>query len=305
MPRPLDGLNASQRAAVTHPGGPLLVVGGAGTGKTRVVVRRFAWLIERGLAPGAVLALACSAPTAAAMRACLEKIVERPYDELWASTFEAFCARLLREEALEAGLDPFFAPASRADRVALLLDRVDALALRRHEIRGNPAPLVASFVRRIDRLKEELAEATDFRRHAEGLAAAADAEAARAHAERELEFARVFAEHDRLLSESGALDAGDLVLHAIRLLREKPHVRERVGDRFRHVLVDEYEEANAAHDALVGLLAGEQRNLTVAVDEDQAIRRAAAGARPNAAGLRRRYPDATIVRLRRRHRFGG
>src|SRR5947209_6339747 len=102
MSESLDGLNVAQRAAVTHPEGPLLVVAGAGTGKTRTLTRRFAWLVEEGLAPDAVLALTFSSPAAAEMRERLETLIEAPYEELHVSTFHAFCSRLLQEEALEA-----------------------------------------------------------------------------------------------------------------------------------------------------------------------------------------------------------
>ena len=225
MPGALDGLNRLQQAAVSHPGGPLLVVAGAGTGKTRTLSRRFAWLVEQGVPADAVLALTFSSPAASEMRERLEALLEDPYEELHVATFHSFCTRLLQDEALEAGVDPFLSPVTPADRLALLLERLDDLTLRHHETRGNPAPLLASFVSRIDRLKDEMVSAADYRRHAERLAAAPDGDAARAHAERELEFARLYEDHDRLLTERGALDFGDLIVRAFRLLHECPHVR--------------------------------------------------------------------------------
>src|SRR5215213_9995800 len=227
MPGSLDGLNAAQRAAVTHPEGPVLVVAGAGTGKTRVLTRRFAWLVEQGVPPEAILALTFSSTAAAEMRERLEALVEDPWEELHVSTFHGFCSRLLADEALEAGLDPFFAPVTPADRLALLLDRQGDLTLREHEIRGNPAPLLASFVSRIDRLKDEMVGCDAFRAYAEELVercAGAD-DAARAHAGRELEFAGVYTGHDQLLAEQGALDFGELICRAYALLHEHPHVR--------------------------------------------------------------------------------
>src|ERR671922_1140859 len=226
-----DGLTRSQQAAVTHPGGPLLVVAGAGTGKTRTLTSRFAWLVEQGVPADAVLALTFSSPAASEMRERLEALLEDPYEELHVSTFHSFCTRLLQDEALEAGVDPFLSPVTPADRLALLLERLDDLTLRHHETRGNPAPLLASFVSRIDRLKDEMVSAEDYARYAERLAGAPDGDAARAHAERELEFGRLYADHDRLLSERGALDFGDLILRAFRLLHECPHVRQRAEVR--------------------------------------------------------------------------
>jgi DNA helicase-2/ATP-dependent DNA helicase PcrA len=287
MPALLDGLNASQRAVVAHSGGPLLVVAGPGTGKTRTLTERYAWLVEEGVPAECVLALTFSEPAAAAMRERLEDLLDRPYEELNVLTFHSFCVKLLQDEALEAGVDPFFSPVTPADRLALLLDRIDELSLRHHEIRGNPAPLLGSFVSRIDRLKEEMVSADEVRAWAEGLPA--DTDAARARNCREREFARVYRDHDRLLDERGALDYGDLVLRAFRLLHECPHVRERTARRFRHLLVDEHQEATRAQRMLLHLLADEHEGLTVVADDER---------------LADELPGIEIVRLDRNVRSG-
>src|SRR5262245_63644 len=302
MPESLDGLNAAQRAAVTHPGGPLLVVAGAGTGKTRTLTRRFAWLVEQGVPAEEVLALTFSSPAAAEMRERLEALLESPYEELHVATFHSFCQRLLQDEALEAGVDPFFSPVTPADRLALLLERIDDLSIREHEIRGNPAPLLASFVSRIDRLKDEMIAAEDFLAYARGLDTGGDA--ARAAAARELEFASVYASHDRLLTERGALDFGDLILRAFRLLHERPHVRERVARRFRHVLVDEYQDTNFAQGMLLRLLVEEHGNVTVVGDDDQAIYRFRGASQKNLVDFQEEFPEAAIVRLEENYRSG-
>jgi DNA helicase-2/ATP-dependent DNA helicase PcrA len=267
MPALLDGLNASQRAVVAHSGGPLLVVGGPGTGKTRALTERYAWLVEEGVPAECVLALTFSDPAGAAMRADLEGLLDRPYEELNVLTFHSFCVKLLQDEALEAGVGPFFSRVTPADRLALLLDRIDELSLRHHEIRGNPAPLLGSFVSRIDRLKEEMVTAEEVRAWAERLPM--DTDAARAHNCREREFARLYRDHDRLLEERGALDFGDLVLRSFRLLHECPHVRERTARRFRHLLVDEYQQATRAQHMLLHLLADEHEGLTVVADDER------------------------------------
>src|SRR5207248_2625183 len=170
-----------------------LVVGGAGTGKSRVLLARFEWLAKHGTAPDAILALVHSAGAADEMRERLESDIVAPFEELCVSTFHGFCARMLHDEALEAGLDPFFATVTPADRLALMLDRLDDLTLRRHEIRGNPAPLLASFIARIDRLKDELITCRDYARYAGELQRSAGSDAERVHAGREHEFARRYA----------------------------------------------------------------------------------------------------------------
>jgi len=306
MPGPLDGLNRSQLRAVTHPGGPLLAVAGAGTGKTRIVTARFAWLVEQGAAPDELLALTFSSPAAAEMRERLETLIESPYEDLHVATFHSFCSRLLAEEALEVGLDPFFSPVTPADRLALLLERIEELTIRHHEIRGNPAPLLASFVSRIDRLKDEMVSCADYRAYAERLIdeAGDGDDASRASAARELEFARLYADHDRLLAERGALDFGDLIVRAFRMLHEKPHVRERVSRRFRHVLVDEYQDINFAQGLLLRLLVEQHENVTVVGDDDQAIYRFRGVSEKNLRDFEREFPKTIVVRLERSYRSG-
>jgi DNA helicase-2/ATP-dependent DNA helicase PcrA len=321
---PLDGLTEPQRAAATHAGGALMVTGGAGSGKTTVLAHRFAWLAAQapaseGELPGAdrILMLVHSARAREEMCELLGELVAPPYGQLHVQTFDELCRGLLADEALEAGLDPLFVPMTRADRVALLLDRLGDLTLRQHEIRGNPAPLLASFVERIDRLKEEMVEPEDLLartraalEQAEAAAAGPDgqlsadsqlsggtADAARVLAAREVEFARLYADHDRLLAERGALDGGDLVLTSYRLLHDRPHVRARVADRFTHVLVDEYQEATLAQVMVLRLLCREHGQLTVAGDDAQTLRRFGAIGGRNVADFTREHSEATVIGL--------
>ena len=304
MPGALDGLNRSQEEAVTHEGGPLVIVAPAGTGKTRTLTARFAWLVEQGVPADAILALTFSSPAAAEMRERLELLIETPYEELHVATFHSFCVRLLQDEALEACVDPFLSPVTPADRLALLLERLNELSLRHHEIRGNPAPLLASFVSRIDRLKDEMISADDYRSYAEQLGDTAEGDAARARAARELEFARLYADHDRLLAQRGALDFGDLIVRAFRLLHERPHVRERVASRFQHVLVDEYQDTNFAQGMLLRLLVEEHRNVTVVGDDDQAIYRFRGASQKNLLDFQAEFPEVELIRLERNYRSG-
>src|SRR3954453_23326258 len=289
-------------SAVAHPAAPLLVLGGAGTGKSRVLCERFTHLVAAGTAPGSVLSLALSTDAAARTRERVEASIDTPFEELWVETFQGFCARLVRDEALEAGLDPFFAPVTQADRLALLLERIDDLSLRRHEIGGNPALLLASFLVRIYRPKEERVSPAEYQAHAERLAREAADDAGRARARREFEFARLYADHDALLADRGALDWGGLVLHAFELLHRKPHVRARVAARFDHVLVDDFQDVTFSEAALLRLLTEEIANVTVAADDDQAIRRDGRAASKNVSDFQREHPDATVVTLVDSHR---
>lgn len=293
-------LTAAQERAITHARGPLLVLGAAGTGKTTVLVQRLRWLCEQGARPESILVLSPSSAAAAELRRRVEDALDRPYEELAVHSVRDVCARLLRDEIAEAGVDPFFAAVTRADRLALLLDRIDELHLRRHDIGGRPAVLLAGVLDRIDRLKDELVSAADYVAWADALPAEDDV--GRARAAREVEFARLYLDHDRLLAAEGALDAGELVLRAIALLRGHPHVRARVAQRYRHVLVDDLADLGFAPALLVELLAAEHGNLTAATDDDQAARRLRAAATKNVRDFQRVHPDAEIVRLERSQR---
>ena len=177
-----------------------------------------------------VLVLTGSEAAADALRGEVEALLDRGFEELAVHTVPGFSARLLHDEALEAGPRPVRRrPSRRADRLAMLLERVDELTLRLHDFRGNPAALLAGVIARIDRLKDAMVTADEY--------AALGGDAARratTRAEREREFGAVYTTHDRLLAQQGALDFGDLVLHAHALLRDKPHVRARAAARYRH-----------------------------------------------------------------------
>jgi len=294
--------STAQRAAITHPGGPLLIIAAAGTGKTHALVERFAWLTEQGTPADAILVLTYSGDQADDLRERIEARVPARYEELSVTTFQGFCARLLREEALEAGVDPFAAPVTASDRLAMLLERIDELPLASHDLRGNPSALLGSIVQRIDRLKDELVTADRYEAWAAELPDASDGE--RIRAAREREFAAIYAAHDRMLAEAGGLDFGDLALHALGLLRSKPSVRARVAARFRHVLVDELQDSAYAQGLLLRLLVAEHGNVTAAADDDQSIHRFRGASTKAVADFRAAWPDAAILRLSESFRSG-
>ena len=285
MPVPLDGLTSAQARAVTHTRGPLAVVAGAGTGKTRVLAERFTWLVDQGVAPEAIVLLTLSAPAADTVRAEVETaLAERAFEELAITTVGDLALRLLRDEALEAGLDPFVLPATPADRLALLLDRVDELPLAHHDLAGNPAAALARILARIDRAKDEAITAGAWATWSSALPEGTEG------AEREREFAALYAVHDRMLADCGALDTGDLVLRAHALLADRPHVRARTAERYAHVLVDDFHDLTRAQARLVGGLVAEHGNLVVTVDPDQRLDPGAPGVLRNLDALRALWP---------------
>ncbi len=292
----------AQRRVAAHRDGPLLVTGPAGSGRSEALALRIASLAASGVAPERVLVLTCSRTAAARLRERAEELLAHGYEELWVMTYEAAAERLLREHALEAELDPFFATVRLTDRLAILLDRLDDLPLRRHEIRGNPAGLLARLLRRIDALKAHAVTPERFRDWAERAVREARPGGDRERARRELEFAAIYARHEALLRERASLDAGELVLELERLLAGDAGVRQAVLERFPYVMADELEDAGAAQRALLERLAGERENLVCACDPMQAVRLPRAA--DAAAAFRRRHPGAPEVELGAPVRFG-
>lgn len=237
-----------QERAVAHGGGPLLVLGAAGTGKTEVLARRLARLAAEGTGPEQVLVIASTRATAKRLRERAEALLEGPFEELWIGSWETTCERLLREHADAAGLDPFFDVLGPAERLAMLLDRLDDLPLRHHAIRGNPAGLLARLLERIDALKAGLERP-------------------------EPELTEFCAAHDRILADSGNLDEGDVFLTLDKLLAERPDVRLTIAERFAYVMVDELEDATPAQRAILSSLASENPNQLYALDVDAEIDR--------------------------------
>ena len=304
---PADGtiapieLTGPQAQAVQHDEGPLLVLGCAGTGRSEVLARRLARLAAAGTGPERVLLVTSSAAAARHLRLRAESLIEGPYEELWVGTWEAIGERLLRDYSSEAGLDPFFEVLGPAERLAMLLDRTGELPLRHHEIRGNPAGLLARLLRRIDALKAEAIDAETLAAFAQERVRAAADEAALEAARREREFADLYAAHDRILAAICSLDSGDVALTLRRLLAERADVRRDLARRFVHVMVDELEDATVARWAILAELGAESTNLLCALDDDQATR--GPGAR-GAGWFRELHPQADVVVLDRAFRGG-
>jgi DNA helicase II / ATP-dependent DNA helicase PcrA len=301
-PRPLP--TDAQLRVIGHGEGAMLVTGPAGSGRSEALARRLARLSGEGTAPERVLLLTRSRSAAGRLRTRAAALIEIPYEELWIFTYEAAAERLLREHALEAGLDPFFATVRAADRLALLLDRLDDLSLRRHEIRGNPAGLLARLIRRVDALKAEGITPARLRDLAERGEREAEGADEREGAIREREFADFYASHDRVLRECGSLDPADLVIELRRLLTDRADVRAALAKRFPYLMVDELEDAGAAHRGLIDALAATHGNVVCACDTAQSIRRPAIAMRDPSPSFLERHPGAERVALDRPQRFG-
>ncbi len=276
----LSGLNEAQREAVTHGEGPLLVAAGPGSGKTRVVTHRLAWLLRQGVGPEGLLAVTFTNRAAAEMRERVRRLV--PSEGLWVSTFHSACARVLRENAEAAGLPRAFSIYDEEDR-RRLLRRV----LREMDLAADlftPGALGA----RVSRWKNE------------GVLPAGAREAA--WGPREEGMARAYARYEEALAGAGALDFDDLLLRAWRLLEQRPDVLARYAARLRHVLVDEYQDTNRVQFLLARALASGTRNLCAVGDPDQSIYGWRGADLRNILEFQAQFPDAKVVRLERNYR---
>jgi DNA helicase-2/ATP-dependent DNA helicase PcrA len=271
-------LAEAQQRAVHHGEGPLLLAGAAGTGKTEALARRVARLAGEGNGPERVLVLASSRATAQRLQDRVEALLDSPYQELWIGTWGTIGERLLREHSTAAGLDPFFDVLDPAERLAMLLDRLDDLPLRNQEIRGNPAGLLAKLLAQIDELKSGSEPP-------------------------EPELAEFCAAHDRILAESGNLDRGDIFLTLNKLLHERPDVSAEIATRFSYVMVDEYEDTTAAQRTILSKLSTENPNHLYAENASSAGGAGEGGSRtvltrPQAPPPPRQDPQPSVLVLK-------
>ncbi len=319
----LEGLNIEQRRAVTHGEGPLLVVAGAGTGKTQVITRRIAWLIATKRArPSEILGLTFTDKAAVEMQVRVDQLVPYGYTDTAIATFHAFGDRVIREFALELGLPTDVRVLSRPEVVIFLREHLFDFDLDLYRPLGDPTRFLSALASLFSRCKDEdvspaayLAHATRLAERAARAAASlaeagddatdADRDAADALAEeagRQRELAEAYARYQDLLAAAGFIDFGDQVALALRLLRESPAARRALQARFRYVLVDEFQDTNRAQAELVALLAEPHRNVTVVGDDDQSIYKFRGAAISNILEFRARYRGARMLVLRRNYR---
>ena len=279
----LAGLNPVQADAVVHGEGPLLVVAGAGSGKTRVLTHRIAYLIrERGVSPFEILAITFTNKAADEMKSRVAALVGPVAEKMWVSTFHSACVRILRRDADKLGYPRQFTIYDQADAVRLTGYVIRDLALdtKRFPPRSVHAAISAA--------------------KNDGLDASAYAEQAGNLFERKI--AEVFTEYQARLQRAGSMDFDDLLGQALRLLREHPDVLEHYRRRFRHILVDEYQDTNRVQNDLVLLLAAEHRNICVVGDQDQSIYAFRGADMRNIVDFESAFPDTTVILLEQNYR---
>ncbi len=279
----LEGLNPPQREAVVHAGGPLLVLAGAGSGKTRVLTHRIAHLVATGQAkPSEILAITFTNKAAGEMRDRVEGLVGRLSRVMWVMTFHSACARIMRAEATRLGYTSRFSIYDEADSVRLVKRCLDELAI--DPKRFAPRAIKAQ----ISRAKNELRDASAYREQVSSFF--------------EQTAADVYELYEKRIHEMNALDFDDLLFRTVNLLELFDEVLERYRNTFRWILVDEYQDTNHAQYRLLQLLAGEERNLCVVGDDDQSIYMFRGADIRNILDFERDFPGTTVVKLEQNYR---
>ncbi|MCX5800041.1 MAG: ATP-dependent DNA helicase [Candidatus Eisenbacteria bacterium] len=303
----LAGLNEAQRQAVVHDKGPLLIVAGAGTGKTSVVVRRIAHLIASKRAnPGEIMALTFTDKAAAEMEERVDVLVPYGYTDVWISTFHAFGDRVLREHALEMGLTPEFKVLTQPEQIIFLREHLFEFPLSYYRPLSDPTKFISAMVTVFSRAKDEDVSPAEYLDYARALAEQSrlrpEDEELRERARKELEIADCYQLYQDLMTREGNVDFGDQVNLTLRLFRTHPTVLRRYRERFRYILVDEFQDTNYAQFELVKLLAGEGENVTVVGDDDQSIYKFRGAAISNILGFMDAYPQAKQIVLTTNYR---
>ena len=285
-----DGLNDEQARAVTHGDGPLLILAGAGSGKTKTLTHRIAYLIgELKVFPSRILAVTFTNKAAKEMRQRLAQLLDEDADNRqfmpWMGTFHSICVRILRMDGASIGLDKRFLIYDTDDQVSLMKQVMKARGLTDKDIKPRAVLSV------ISNAKNEMRSAEDFSMSARG--------------PREQKIAELFFAYEKALKEAAALDFDDLLTKTVELLQNSPEIRQKWQRQFEYILIDEYQDTNAVQYTLIKLLVNERRNLCVVGDDAQSIYSFRGADYTNILNFERDFPGTTVVKLEQNYRSTG
>ena len=315
-----DNLNKAQKEAVTCKNGPLVIVAGAGTGKTTVITKRIAWLIEEGLAKSdEILALTFTDKAANEMEERVDRLLPYGHVDLWISTFHSFCQRILESHGMEIGLSNSMKLLNQTQQWVLVYNNFSRFALDYYRPLGNPTKFLHAMLRHFSRLKDEAITPEEYCGYAEDLKLNSDSpnfisqilgeKERKELSEDEIheykaqeikkieEISRAYHTYQELLLENGALDFGDLINYCLMLFQKRPGVLAKMRSQFRYILVDEFQDTNWAQYELVKLLSFPKNNLTVCGDDDQSIYKFRGASISNILQFQKDFPSSKQVFL--------
>lgn len=276
----LEGLNTEQLKAVTHTSGPLLIVAGAGTGKTTVITRRIAYLIEQKLAqPEEILALTFTDKAAGEMEARVEEYLPLGSYDLWISTFHSFCERILKQHGIDIGLSNDYQLLDKTRQWVFMFRNFDKFKLDYYKPLGSPNKFIDALLDHFSKCKDELITPQDYLDYAQNIqlkSGAAelplgDDEDTIVEKKRIAELADAYHAYQKLMLDNAYLDFGDLIHYCIQLFQKRPNLLKYYQQKFKFIMIDEFQDTNVAQYELIKLLAGSEQNVVVVGDDDQSI----------------------------------
>lgn len=284
-------LNKQQREAVIHKNGPLLIIAGAGTGKTTVITERIKYLIvDKEMPPSSILALTFTEKAAFEMQERVDTLLPYGYTNLWIHTFHSFCDRILRDEAHTIGLDPSYKLVSDTEAILLLRKNIFDMGLKYFRPLGNPTKFIDALLTHFSRLKDEDISPEEYIKWVEK-------QETNEETKQYLELANSYKKYEELKVKESVVDFSDLISNTLLLFRQRKNVLKKYQNQFKFILVDEFQDTNYAQNELAILLAGGDRNITVVADDDQSIYRFRGAAVSNVLQFKKNFPDASIVTL--------
>lgn len=311
----LANLNKAQLEAVTHDTGPMLIVAGAGTGKTTVLINRLAYLIqEKKIHPEQILLTTFTEKGAAELEERADKLLPYGYVNLWINTFHGFGERLLRDHALDIGLSPNFKLLNQTEQWMLIRRHIDEFKFDYYKPLGDPAKFIHEIISHFSRLKDEnittdsyleLAESLKLNKnHPYAKASGGKSDADELDSKRIEELANGYHIYNRLLIKEGYLDFGDLIRYTIKLFTERPNILKKYREQFKYIMVDEFQDTNTIQYELIKLLAAPNNNLVAVGDDDQSIYRFRGASLSNIMQFKDDFPSAREVVLTENYRSG-
>lgn len=289
-------LNKEQSSAVSHDTGPLLIIAGAGTGKTTVITERIKHLIlKKEVNPSQILALTFTEKASREMEERVDVVMPYGYTQMWISTFHAFCDRILRNEAIHIGLNPGYRLMTEAETVLFLRENVFKFNLSYFRPLGNPNKFLEGMLQHFSRLRDEDISPEEYLSYVKKIEGIDEVKKTK-------ELASAFKLYQDLKSKEGVMDFSDLISNTLKLFRTRKNVLKTYQDQFLYILVDEFQDTNFAQNQLAILLAGDKKNITVVGDDDQAIYRWRGAAISNMIQFKKQFPNTRVVTLTANYR---
>lgn len=300
----MENLNKEQLEAVTHKDGPLLIVAGAGTGKTTVLINRLLYLItEKKVDPDKILLTTFTEKGAGELVKRADVALPLGYVDLWINTFHSFCERILREHALDIGIDSGFKLVNQTDQWILIKKNLDKFNLDYYRPLGNPNKFIHELIKHFSRLKDEDISPKEYLEYAKNLKNNTD-EVDVDEVSRIIELANAYHIYNQLLLDNGYLDFGDLIVYTLQLFKTRKNILEQYRSKFEYIMVDEFQDTNWAQYELIKMLAAPKNNLIVVGDDDQAIYRFRGASMSNIMQFKDDYKNADEIVLINNYRSG-